>query len=149
MKFFLQPRHPQVDRPRPDRHQRQATRSAPPLLQEQEVRSSRPPREADPCHPPPVVRRRRCPRHREGQEAHRPLPSTQVRREGQSNWISATRMRLRERHGSVEWCFDEWDIMSPTDRHPLPQAVPTLSHLTLWFSRAKETVTDCQAGRLD
>lgn len=78
----LQPRSPQVHRPRLDRHQRQATRSAPPVLQEQDLRSPRPPPQADPCHPPPPITRGQGPRAREDEEAQHPLPPAQVCHQG-------------------------------------------------------------------
>jgi hypothetical protein len=77
-----QPRSSQVHRSRPDRHQRQATQPAPPVLQEQALHSSRPPPQADPCHPSPPITRGQGPRAREDEEAQYPLPSAQVCRQG-------------------------------------------------------------------
>lgn len=81
---ITQPRPPQVDRPRPDHHQRQATTPAPPVLQEQEVHAPRPPPQADSCHPPPPFRRGRLQEAGEDEEARPALPPTQIRYQGGS-----------------------------------------------------------------
>ena len=74
----LQPRHPQVDRPRPHRHQRQAKGPASPLLQDQEVPPSRPPTQADPCHPPQTLPGGQRKEVGEDEEAPVTLPPTEI-----------------------------------------------------------------------
>jgi len=103
-----QPRSPQVDRARPDRHQREATGPAAPLLQEQEVSAAGPETEADPRHPPPSLPQGRLAEAREGQEAPAALPPTDLCRKGAP---PSTPLRSQYNHSAIRvWFIRHWSL---------------------------------------